>query len=85
MKEEVKELDQIAEDALQDLREAINNYVRAFSEKTGDSKKFMKIDELENMMTELDAKTRKIYLDMVSDSLNAVNEKEIIASKKENS
>ena len=85
MKEEVKELDQIAEDALQDLREAINNYVRAFSEKTGDSKKFMKIDELENMMTELDAKTRKIYLDMVSDSLNAVNEKEITASKKENS
>ena len=41
MKEGTKELDQIAEDAIQDLREAINNYVRVFSKRTGDSDIFL--------------------------------------------
>ena len=82
---EIKELDQIAEDAVQDLREAINNYVRVFSQRTSESKEFLTIDQLENMMLQLDAETRKTYLNMVSDSLNGIDEKEIISSKKENS
>ena len=85
MKKEIRDLNQIAEDAVQDLREAINNYVRVFSQKTCNSENFLTIDELENMMTELDAKTRKIYLDMISDSLSGINERDLIASKKENS
>lgn len=85
MKDEIKELDQIAEDAVQDLRDAINNYVRVFSQRTAESGDFLTIDQLENMMLQLDAETRKTYLNMVSDSLNGINEKEIISSKKENS
>ena len=84
MKEDSKDLDQIAEVAIQDLREAIQNYIKVFSEKTKDSKKFLTIDQMEEMIGKLDAETRKIYLEMFSDSLNAVDEKELISSKKQN-
>ena len=85
MKEEVNELDQIVEDAAQDLREAIDNYARVFARRTGRTEKFLTIDQLEEMMLQLDGETRKIYLSMVSDSLNSIDEKELIASKKESS
>ena len=85
MKDDVKDLDQIAEDAIQDLREAIQNYIKVFSEKTKDSKKFLTIDQMEEMIGKLDAETRKTYLEMFSDSLNSVDEKELISSKKSSS
>lgn len=85
MKEEIKELDRIAEDAIQDLKDAINNYVRIFTKRTGCTKNYLTIDQLEDMMLELDGETRKIYLQMISDSLNSIDEKELIVSKKENS
>ena len=84
-KEDIKDLDQIAEDAAQDLREAIQNYIKVFSERTKDSKSFLTIDQMEEMIGKLDAETRKTYLNLFSDSLEAVDEKELIVSKKTSS
>lgn len=84
MKDDEKTVDQIAEEAAQDLKDAIKKYVAAFKEKTSDSANFLSISDLENLMGELDGETRKIYLNMLSDSLSNVDEKGLISSKKEN-
>lgn len=85
MKEDTKNIDQIAADAVQDLKDAVENYVRVFSDTTKGPAKFLTIDQLEDIVKVLDSETRKIYLNMVSDSLSSIKEKDIISSKKANS
>lgn len=83
MKDNEKNIDQIVEEAAQDLKEAIKNYAAAFKEKTSNASNFLDISDLENLMQELDGETRRIYLNMLSDSLSNVDEKELISLKKE--
>ena len=84
MKNDVKSSKEISTEAVQDIRDAINHFLDSLDAKTRDSNDFLTMDQLEILFSELDSKTRKIYLDMVSDSLSNINEKDIIRSKKEN-
>lgn len=85
MKDEAKTLDQIAAEVKQDLNDKVDLWMKSFSEKTGDLAKFPTIDQIEESLTTLDAETQKIYLNMLSDCLSNVDEKDLIASKKVNS
>ena len=84
MKSESKSKKEIASDVIQDIRESVNEFLDEFATNTKDTNNFLTIDQLETMFSKLDSKTRKIYLDMVSDSLSNINEKDIIKLKKDN-
>lgn len=85
MKDEAKTLDQIAAEVKQDLNDKVDLWMKSFSEKTGDLAKFPTIDQIEESLITLDAETQKIFLNMLSDCLSNVDEKDLIASKKANS
>ena len=85
MKDDTKTLEQIAAEVKQDLNDKVDLWMRSFSEKTGDLAKFPTIDQIEDSLTTLDAETRKIFLNMLSDCLSSIDEKDLIASKKANS
>ena len=85
MKDEAKTLDQIAAEVKQDLNDKVDLWMKSFSEKTGGLAKYPTIDQIEESLTTLDAETQKIYLNMLSDCLSNVDEKDLIASKKVNS
>ncbi len=82
MKDEAKTLDQIAAEVKQDLNDKVDLWMKSFSEKTGDLAKFPTIDQIEESLITLDAETQKIFLNMLSDCLSNVDEKDLIASKK---
>ena len=84
MKTESKSKKEIASDVIQDIRESVNEFLDEFATNTKDTNNFLTIDQLETMFSKLDSKTRKIYLDMISDSLSNINEKDIIKLKKDN-
>lgn len=84
-KDEAKSLAQIAAEVKQDLNDKVDLWMRTFSETTGDLAKFPTISQIEESLTTLDAETQKIFLNMLSDCLSNIDEKELIASKKANS
>lgn len=75
----------LAHDVIQDLRDSVNKFLDQFDEKTNSTSDFLTMDKLEDLFRELDGETRKIYLNMVSDSISSIDEKELIQLKKENS
>lgn len=75
----------LAHDVIQDLRDSVNKFLDQFDEKTNSTSDFLTMDKLEDLFRELDSETRKIYLNMVSDSISSIDEKELIQLKKENS
>ena len=84
MKAEAKTQKELSSEVVQDLKISVNEFLDSFVKKTKDAHDFLTIDQLETMFAELDSKTRKIYLDMVSDSLSSIDEAEVIKSKKAN-
>lgn len=84
MKTETKSSKELSAEVFQDLQESVNVFLDEFAKKTRDLSSFLTMDQLETMFSELDSKTRKIYLDMVSDSLTSIDETDIIRSKKAN-
>ena len=67
-----------------DVLEAIDNFKRVFKSKASDLQDSFNIKDLESMLSELVAKTNKVYLDMTSDMLSELDEQEMILSKKSN-
>lgn len=85
MKPDSKTLDEIATAVKQDMNEKIDQWIRSFAEETGDLSNFPSISQLETDIINLDNETRKIFLNMLSDCLSNIDEKEIISSKKDHS
>ena len=85
MKNDVKSTKQLKAEAIQDLREHINEFFDEFSAKVSNANNFLTMDDLETLVSKLDSETRKTYLNMISDSLNNLDEKELIKSKKASS
>ena len=85
MKTDTKTLEEIASAVKQDMNEKIDQWVRKFAEETGDLSNFPSISQLETDIVNLDNDTRKIFLDMISDCLSNIDEKEMISSKKAHS
>jgi len=82
VKTDAKTLEEIASAVKQDMNEKIDQWIYKFAEETGDLRNFPSISQLENAITNLDNETRKIFLDMISDCLSNIDEKEMISSKK---
>ena len=82
MNTDTKTLEEIANAVKQDMNEKIDQWIRKFAKEAGDLGNFPSISQLETEITNLDNETRKIFLDMVSDCLSNIDEKEMISSKK---
>lgn len=67
-----------------DLVEALKNYSKAFAKSATENNGIPSINQIENMWSKLDSETRNIFVNMISGSINSVNESEIISSKKVN-
>lgn len=80
-----KSLDEIASAVKQDLNEKVDQWIKAFAQDISDLSTFPSISQIETSLLNLDNETRKIYLDMISDCLSNIDEKEVISSKKPNS
>ena len=85
MNTDSKTLEEIAAAVKQDVNEIIDQWIQKFAEETGDLSNFPSISQLETKMVNLDNETRKIFLDMISDCLSNIDEKEMISSKKASS
>lgn len=82
MKNDTRTLEEIAAAVKQDMNEKIDQWIQTFAKETGDLSTFPSISQLETEIVNLDNETRKIFLEMLSDCLSNIDEKEIIASKK---
>ena len=83
MKRVLKNYKDISEETKQDISEKIDRYVNDFIQCTSDLEKFPSINELEEKLIELENETRNKFLHMASELLSCVNEKDMIASKKD--
>ena len=84
MNEMTKTLEQIAAEVKLDLCEKVDQWITSFANDTKELNSFPTITQIEDSMLKLDSETRKIFLDMVSDGLSNIDEKQMISSKKEN-
>ena len=85
MKNDTKSLEAIAAAVKQDMNERIDQWINEFAKETSDLSSFPSISQLEADIVNLDNETRKIFLNMLSDCLSNIDEKEIISTKKGNS
>ncbi len=85
MKNKAISKQELSHDVVQDIRDSVNKFLDQFDKKTADASDFLTMDTLEDLLKELDSETRKTYLNMVSDAISSIDEKELIKSKKENS
>ena len=68
---------------MDELEDAVDEYLESFSLKSNDGKTLPSINELEDIVADLRTKTRDIYLKMVSESITSFDESELIDSKKD--
>ena len=79
----IKDERELKSEIMDQLEEAVDEYFASFSAKSSNGNSLPTIDDIETLLGDLKSKTRDIYLKMVSDSINNVDESELIASKKE--
>ncbi len=85
MKNKAISKQELSHNAVQDIRDSVNKFLDQFDKKTANTSDFLTMDTLEDLLKELDSETRKTYLNMISDAISSIDEKELIKSKKENS
>ena len=78
-----EKFDAILADIEDRMLDALHEFDSSFRQSVVDSGA-PTIDQIENYWERLDLESRKIWLDGISDYLSAINEKELIARKKEN-
>ncbi len=67
-----------------ELIEAIKNYSKAFAQSSSENGGVPTINQIESMWSKLDSQTRNIFVNMISGSINSINESKLISSKKAN-
>jgi hypothetical protein len=70
---------------LERIQLEIQRFQAKVAQKTQDPAQFMTFLEMENAMSELRHSTHEIYSDMLSDTLQAIDEKPVIDKKKPSS
>lgn len=68
-----------------DTDDEINAFIQKLDQATNDPDNFISMTELEEEWRVLSNKTHKIYSDMVSQSLSAIDTRELNSAKKDNS
>ena len=67
-----------------EITRLIKKFRKAFSSKTSHTEKFMTINELEILWSELRNNTEVSYSDMVRQLMSAIDERDMVHKKKEN-
>jgi hypothetical protein len=73
-----------ADPTILEITRLIKEFKENFSGKTSDSEKFLTINELENLWTELKNNTDVLYSDMVRQLMSTVDERDMVRKKKLN-
>lgn len=80
--EQTKENDNDA--TVLEIKRLIKEFQDRFKERTSQTERFLTINELENLWSELRKNTDALYSDMIRQLMSTVDEKELIRKKKEN-
>jgi hypothetical protein len=80
--EHTKEIDNDV--TILEIKRLIKEFQDRFKEKTSQTERFLTINELENLWSELRKNTDVLYSDMIRQLMSTVDEKELIRKKKEN-
>ena len=64
------------------LEDAVDEYLASFKSKSNGGSTIPSISEIEDMVSDIRSKTRDIYLELISSSLNNYPEGPLIESKK---
>jgi len=65
-----------------EISRLIKNFQENFKNKTNDTEKFLTINELENLWSELKNSTEVLYSDMIRQLISSLDESEILRKKK---
>lgn len=79
------DLKSAAERAKTDINDEIDEFIEKLNKASDDPNNFITMTQLEEEWRRLSLKTHKIYSDLVSGSISALDTKEINRSKKDNS
>ena len=82
MRNEKTALNQIAAEVKEKLNEYVDQWLQKFAEDIQKLDTFPTIDQLEETMITLDMETRRMFLEMLSQCLSNVDEKQVVSSKK---
>ena len=85
MRNEKTALNQIAAEVKEKLNEYVDQWLQIFAEDIQKLDTFPTIDQLEETMITLDMETRRMFLEMLSQCLSNVDEKQVVSSKKTSS
>ena len=66
-----------------EIRRIIREFQDKFKERTSQAERFLTINELENLWSELRGNTDVLYSDMIRQLMSTIDEKELIRKKKE--
>ena len=67
-----------------EITRLIKEFREAFSSKTSNAEKFMTINELEILWSELRNNTEVLYSDMIRQLMSTIDERDMVHKKKEN-
>jgi hypothetical protein len=85
-KDHTKETDEtIRQKHLERIQLEIQRFQAKVAQNTQDPDQFMTLMEMESAMSELRHSTQKIYSDMLSDTLQSIDEKPVVDKKKRSS
>ena len=65
------------------LEDVVDDYLETFRVKSDEGATIPSIGEIEDMVSDMRSKTRDIYLQMISDSIDTFDEGPLIESKKD--
>jgi predicted transcriptional regulator YdeE len=85
-KDHTKDTDEtICQRHLERIQLEIQRFQAKVAQNTRDSEQFMTLMEMEGAMSELRHSTQEIYSDMLSDTLQSIDEKPVVDKKKRSS
>ena len=67
-----------------EITRLIKEFQAVFREKTSQTERFLTINELESLWSELRNNTEVLYSDMIRDLISTVDEREMVRKKKSN-
>ena len=80
---ERKKLEELAEKVGIELTQQLKEYLNALNSGTSDPSNFMTMSEIEEKLYNVSAKAKKSYLDVTSQFISDLDERELVRSKKE--
>ena len=74
---------ELKSEIMEKLEDAVDEYLASFKTKSNGGSTIPSISEIEDMVSDMRSKTRDIYLQLISDSINNYAEGPLIESKKD--